>query len=1232
MKHLFDYIRDGVTQSERYLPALHPSYVKIDDRSPADLLMQLVEFSKQIRYYNLKNEPDGHWQEFLQGDLRVVLQYIARLDFGAYQTVQQDIRQGLEKAGNEEQLREGLTALFDLLYTIAILLGHQLQLARTADTAAAFWNYIDQVMDSVELDVYHLLSYETQALALFQPGTTLHTVDPSGQFARSAQRAAQYPHPGTFLGYESLNEIYNRLRATFYQVTSAANRQLKLLEPEHQHHPHIGLLLAFLELYKQLQQQINGLTARHLEYYYTTVLGIPFKNAEPDVVHVLIVPMPNAPNQVLPENTLFPAELVKGKPHVLFRLLFKIPVSQTRLVALRTVFVGHHKQIRARDDAQQDMVETQLYMKKQTIPTAAAYLPDAPPVQSWPMLGEEQAELGDNNRTMDIMSMGFILASPVLCLEEGARTVTIHLYGTPASFEKLNSYISNLSVLMNRKEDVLKWELLSSAFQIYYTGPEGWLLIKEYTARFTTDGIQISYTIGMTAPPAVAYNPKLHGEKYQIVHPMVKIELNNSSFHHPYSYLQYMKLDRVTIHAKVKGFRSVQLQNNVGPLSAANPFQLFGPAPTVGSYLQITNANIFNRYTKQFTLQLEWLDLPAVEGGFDNWYADYNAGITNDAFQVSLSNMRDGVFLPAKEKRQQFHLFKLGQDKKLSEKTDIRHIDFLRINFNNSPRKSSYYEDGVVRLELTGPPDAFGHRLYTQLFPEVVTHNANKWAKKRRIPNPPYIPIVKSITVEYDLEHTEVFKPELVEDVNRHTALLHIYPFGYRLAYPQANESEFTLLPEVEHAANLYIGLEKVKQQEILSFLFQLEEKYYSDTTGTLQSYQWSYLHNDKWLPLEQQHILADSTQSFIRSGIVVLKMPMLDAGGHTRLEPGIQWLRLSCAEAPATRPMVKGIFLNAGIVRREQADTAISTSLPPLSIKSLQKEVRGIQQVYQLFPSFGGRPAETKEEYYVRVSERLRHKNRPVLGVDIIQMVLEAFPDILIAKYISNHEDTGPDLQLIVVPRLQKGMEMPEPRTDLATLYSIRDYVKSLMPPYMEVAVHNPVYERVKVICDVRFYDNDSNYYLNRMQDDIHHFLTPWLYDKDADLSIGSRIYLTDLISFIRKLPYVTYMTAFSLVHFFTETDPKTGEKTYCALDTALEDVEFIMPSTPGAVLIPANHHLINVISESIYREPSPIGINGMITGEEMIVGKKLLPNYGHTADNNDMEGEMIRLSIHSK
>ncbi|MBP1651466.1 MAG: hypothetical protein H6Q26_1623, partial [Bacteroidetes bacterium] len=407
---------------------------------------------------------------------------------------------------------------------------------------------------------------------------------------------------------------------------------------------------------------------------------------------------------------------------------------------------------------------------------------------------------------------------------------------------------------------------------------------------------------------------------------------------------------------------------------------------------------------------------------------------------------------------------------------------------------------------------------------------------------------------------------------------------------------------------------------------------YYSDTTGTLQSYQWSYLHNDKWLPLEQQHILADSTQSFIRSGIIVLKMPMLDAGGHTRLEPGIQWLRLSCAEAPATRPMVKGIFLNAGIVRREQADTAISTSLPPLSIKSLQKEVRGIQQVYQLFPSFGGRPAETKEEYYVRVSERLRHKNRPVLGVDIIQMVLEAFPDILIAKYISNHEDTGPDLQLIVVPRLQKGMEMPEPRTDLATLYSIRDYVKSLMPPYMEVAVHNPVYERVKVICDVRFYDNDSNYYLNRMQDDIHHFLTPWLYDKDADLSIGSRIYLTDLISFIRKLPYVTYMTAFSLVHFFTETDPKTGEKTYCALDTALEDVEFIMPSTPGAVLIPANHHLINVISESIYREPSPIGINGMITGEEMIVGRKLLPNYGHTADNNDMEGEMIRLSIHSK
>lgn len=1226
MKQLFDYIKDGVTQSERYLPALHPSYVKIDDRSTGDLLMELLAFSRQIRYYDLNNKEKGNWEEFLQGDLRIILQYIAQLDFGTYQTAQQEIRSGLEKTGNEQQLQQGLTALFDLLYSIAILLGNQLQMARQADTNASLWNYIDQVMDSVELDVYQLMSYENQALALFHPGTVLHTVDPSKVFNRSLQRAVADPHSNDFLGYESLNEIYNRLRAKFYQVTSAANRQLTLLEPAHQHHPHIGLLLTFLELYKQLQDHLNQLTERHLEYYYKKVLGISLNEAAPDEVHVLIALAPNAPNLVIPQHTLFPADLVKGQPPVLFRLLFDVPVSQARLKALRTVFVGQHKQITAHDGKHQDVIETQVYIKKLPIPTAAAYLPDAPPVTSWPMVGEEQAELSDSNRTMDILSMGFILASPVLYLEEGARTLTINLYGTDASIESLTSYIANLSDMMKRPVDVLKWELLSSAFQIYYTAPEGWQYVKEYTARFTADGIQITFTIGMTAPPVIIYNQKVHGEQYHCPHPMIKILLNNSSFHHPYSYLKSLELDRIKIHAQVKGFRSVQLRNNVGPLSAANPFQIFGPAPTVGSYLQISNANIFNRYTRKFCLQLEWLDLPAVENGFDEWYADYKAGMTNDAFQVSLSYMRDGVFQPAKDKRQNFRLFKLGNDKILSDKMEIDPIDFIRINFNNPPRKTNYYEDGVVRLELTGPPDAFGQRLYTQIFPEVVTHNANKWAKKRRIPNPPYIPMVKTISVDYELEHTELLRPELVTDDEQHTALYHIYPFGYRLAFPQTNESAFTLLPEFEHAANLYIGLDNVKQQETLSFLFQLEEKYYSDTTATRQSYHWSYLHNDRWLPLEQQHILADSTQRFIRSGIVVLKMPVLDAGGHTRLEADIQWLRLSCAEAPDSRPMVKGIFLNAGIVRREQAGTAVSTSLPPLSIKGLQKEVRGIQQVFQLFPSFGGRPAETKEEYYVRVSERLRHKNRPVLGVDIIQMVLQQYPDILIAKYIAHHDDTGPDLQLIVVPKQPTGMEVAEPRADMATLYSIRDYVKKLMPPYMDVAVHNPIYERVKVICDVCFHSNDSSYYLSRLQEDIQRFLTPWLYDKGADLTIGSKIYKADLMSFISKLPYVKFMTAFSLIHFFTDGD------THCALDTALEDVDFIMPSGPGAVLIPAHHHTIRVIDEMMYRKPAPMGIDGMITGEEMIVGRKLLPNYGQVEDDSDMEGEMIRLSIHSK
>ncbi|MGR9053657.1 MAG: hypothetical protein ACU84J_13510, partial [Gammaproteobacteria bacterium] len=51
--------------------------------------------------------------------------------------------------------------------------------------------------------------------------------------------------------------------------------------------PHFVLLLAFLKLLAYAREHLNGLTRRHLDFYYRDVLGLRNMPARPDRVNVL---------------------------------------------------------------------------------------------------------------------------------------------------------------------------------------------------------------------------------------------------------------------------------------------------------------------------------------------------------------------------------------------------------------------------------------------------------------------------------------------------------------------------------------------------------------------------------------------------------------------------------------------------------------------------------------------------------------------------------------------------------------------------------------------------------------------------------------------------------------------------------------------------------------------------------------------------------------------------------
>src|SRR5689334_14494251 len=80
--------RDGSSQLSRFLKALDPNYVQIDDRSIEEILVFIKRYAAQIRFYELPSSANKgsydssklSWSEFFRWDMAVVASSLALFD------------------------------------------------------------------------------------------------------------------------------------------------------------------------------------------------------------------------------------------------------------------------------------------------------------------------------------------------------------------------------------------------------------------------------------------------------------------------------------------------------------------------------------------------------------------------------------------------------------------------------------------------------------------------------------------------------------------------------------------------------------------------------------------------------------------------------------------------------------------------------------------------------------------------------------------------------------------------------------------------------------------------------------------------------------------------------------------------------------------------------------------------------------------------------------------------
>ena len=486
------------------------------------------------------------------------------------------------------------------------------------------------------------------------------------------------------------------------------------------------------------------------------------------------------------------------------------------------------------------------------------------------------------------------------------------------------------------------------------------------------------------------------------------------------------------------------------------------------------------------------------------------------------------------------------------------------------------------------------------------------------LPNPPYTPATNSIRLSYT--STQIITGEENEEIDNY---YHLYPFnGYDevpLMLPREEEEieedsclptpppdetgelEICLVPQFNKPSfdeetaqylangNLYIGLQDLVPGNVISLLFQIQEGSEQNPDVLAPDIGWAYLTKDNvWKPLSKKQILKDTTNGLGRTGLVKIATPTEMSNETTLFTGGCYWLRAAVVEgveggtvssSVIGMPNIVDIRAQAILVEFLNNDNELghlAQPLPANKIKQLQISRSAVKKIEQPFTSFNGRLPEEGNMFYVRVSERLRHRDRAVTIYDYERLLLERFPKIRRAKCL-NHTRPGSvniltdavesDVELApgfvtvaVVPDIasRSGSAAAEPRFPQGDLKEMEAYLRSktnlfvaceksddveyqeeTMPhiscrkDISRLRVVNPLYEEVRLCFKVQFKAGEDKE-ARRFDLDlaIKGFLAPWLFNEDHEIVFGRTLNRSRIIFFLENLSYVDAISDFLVIH----------------------------------------------------------------------------------------------------
>lgn len=439
----------GISQNQRRASDLLTGDIQIDGRNLAELLDFFVQLSRHVNFYDEKMLQTD-WQPFFRKSLPFTLAGIARFDKNGLQN-QVDKMKGRFK---RRPSVSGLNNLFSFIYINIVkkingwqqlLHSSELPLELVIDKRIQnkLTGPLKAFIRNTNTGTYWLCTRNFNFTPLLQNPvwqltsndiTSLDESFPETGATRRRQLMALYEKTISLI--PAFLEVIGILGHSAEQSLNQSLLPLKS-ELQEKHTPHLALLFAFLKLFESLKSDLNSFTRKHLDYFYHDVLKIQPKKAVPDQIHLVFEIQQLLDKYKLEKGLLLKDGKDGNKAEIYFSTDNEIVVNKTLVAEQKTLFLNLQN-IKREHSANGSVSCTEfsgvegIYMAPDA--TKSNGIDKGFPEAILPArtaLGSRWSKYKDPEHQFIYpypnARIGLIMASPVLLLNEGKRTITITL-------------------------------------------------------------------------------------------------------------------------------------------------------------------------------------------------------------------------------------------------------------------------------------------------------------------------------------------------------------------------------------------------------------------------------------------------------------------------------------------------------------------------------------------------------------------------------------------------------------------------------------------------------------------------------------------------------------------------------------------------------------------------------------------------------------------------------------